>query len=161
MPQAKTDEKKTIQYKIAEIKKLAHYENDFREFGLNENELEPMQVQFTMKTIRDESPNSISIYMKVDFLDKEQRFNLFGLTCIYRFEIKGLEIKFTKEGTFQLPKEATRQFLSLIISGVRGMLVAVNTTPEYHKILLPLIDPDDLASELEKANPFPSQATDQ
>ncbi|MCD6205937.1 MAG: hypothetical protein J7L22_09770, partial [Candidatus Marinimicrobia bacterium] len=75
----------------------------------------------------------------------------FGIETIYTFQFKDNEL-FTEctEKEFVFPKYHLITLFSIVISGVRGMLVAKTTNPAYKKLILPPLNPEEAIKVLVK-----------
>jgi hypothetical protein len=75
---------------------------------------------------------------------------LFGIETIYKYKIVDLNKNYRNEDikSYQIPDVFMNTLLATAISGTRGMLAALNTTPEYQKIYLPMVTTENLLKGL-------------
>jgi len=140
-----------IQFRIVEIKKLNHFENDFHEFGLQEDDLNDVGIELTHGLAASPGEDAVIVKLTITYLNnKNTDQKLFGITTNTKFEIKDLQKKYVdkKANALNLPIKIIHTVLSISISSVRGILAALNTNPAYQKMILPIINP----SELVKSN---------
>lgn len=152
----KNSYRKKVEFRIAEIKKVSYFQNDYSEFGLLKADLKEIGVNLSTKFIFSENENIISIYIKTNFfVNKENKqFELFGIETAHKFEIKDLQKRFfnSVNKKFDIPDNIMLIFINISVSGTRGMLAALCSNPAYSKIILPIINPIDLLNSYKGQN---------
>jgi hypothetical protein len=132
--------KEDIKYRILQIEKLSHFENDYTNYGLSKGEITKCDVELAFWIQFDDKDDSVSFLLKTIFSHpKDKKFELFGIKCVYKFEIKDLSKKYkgSKENQYRLSDELMSALLNMSISGMRGMLSVLITKPAYRNIILP------------------------
>jgi len=142
--------KKAYKYRIVEVKKLNHFENDPDELNVSQARLK-QPVQFDITTTMEINPDKELIGIKANAVfyinDNNERKELFGLTCAYKFQILDFVKNFVKNKEVLIPSDILTLCLSFQISGMRGMFAALNTRPEYTQIILPPLDPSEIVQQ--------------
>jgi len=159
MPKPKTKQgERQITYKILEVRKLSHFENDPSELNVSRDDLQK-PVHFTINTsISVDSENS-TISLKANavfFIEKNNiKIDLFGLTAIYKFHLSDFKKNFLKEdNNVAVPEQILIIFANILISGIRGMFAALNTRPEYSHIMLPPMNPASVIKKKSHSETF-------
>jgi hypothetical protein len=135
---------KNVQFKILEIKKLNHFENDFHDLKLTEEELKTVSVEISQSSTADSENNILTLNVECSFvLQKDKSIKLFGIKTAFKFLIKDMSQYFTfkEDSTFEMPIALARLLFSLSLSTIRGMLAVLTLNPLYQKIILPEINP--------------------
>lgn len=155
----KTQSSETIQFRIKKIKNMGYYQNHPEELNLNKNKLnEPVNLEVKL-SFGFNIDTGMAIRADVAFFlgQKKERKELFGLKLQYEFEILNFS-QYVEDGDLKiedgdlkigekkinLPQNVLKNFVGFVISGARGMLVALNSIPEYSHILLPPIHTESL-----------------
>jgi len=142
---------KKIEFKLDQISKLSHFENDFTEYGLKKEEINRADVEFQIGLQFSDIDDSISLKIKVTFTHpKNKDFRYFGIESLFKYKVRSLSsyTKDDKKTQYEIPDKLMYTFLNIAISGTRGMLAVLITTPEYKSIFLPLVDPTVLMKTL-------------
>ncbi|MGD9900292.1 MAG: hypothetical protein AB7T22_14305 [Calditrichaceae bacterium] len=146
-----------IEFKIVEIKKISHFENDFSDYGLDADDVITSKMEIGLNLNIDGPKGTLAFNIKVKCFHRleENNFLLFGIESMYKYRIKNLNklFKDKAEDKYNFPDNLMSTLLNLAISGTRGMLAALNTTPAYQNIFLPIINPKTLLTDL-KNNPL-------
>lgn len=147
--------KPKIYFNIDSIRKISHFENNFRDFGLDKTNLDQYKFNFNVGLRINSEEGSITYQIKVSFhieIDSE-KYDLFGIETAHKFIIKDFKKLFSKSDCdeFSIPDDLMTNVLSISISGTRSMLAALNSTPEYTKILVPPIDPKDVLEKIKRS----------
>ena len=155
MPKPETSQKKNevIQFRIIEIKKLNHFENDPDELEISRDRLkEPVEFEIAAAIGINPEIEIIALRAHSFFFIKEnnEKIKLFGLSAVYKFHVMDLKKKFLKDNTIDIPQNLLVLFANFIISGMRGMLAVLNTRPEYSNIIIPAIDPSSIVKQHSK-----------
>ena len=149
-------DKLKIQYRIAEIKKLSHYENDFLENGLKPSDLKNIKFEISVNLSIDRNDGIISFKIEIHcncFSDEKNiKIKLFGIETLHRYKIRNFNKLFRKKDSdiYKIPDLLMLNFLNFSISDTRGMIAALNTTPEYSKIILPPVYTKDILKSLKE-----------
>jgi len=145
---------KKIQYRIAEIKKLSHYENDFSANGLKPGDLKNINfvISVSLSIDRNDGIMSFKIEIHCYCIYGEKNIKLFGIETLHKYKIKYFNKLFRKKDSdiYKIPDLLILNLLNSSISDTRGMIAALNTTPEYRKIILPPINTKDILKSLKK-----------
>lgn len=145
-----------IEFKIVEIKKISHFEKDYRDYNLVVDDIKigKMEIGLNLDINAEKGTVAFNINAKCFHPPVENSHLLFGIETLYKYRVKNLNklFKMKDEEKYNLPDNLMCTFLSLAISGTRGMLAALNTTPVYQTIFLPLIPSMELLSKLKKNN---------
>lgn len=139
---------KQIQYKIIEIKKLSHFENDFGELDLTENDLKTVGIEISQTINVDLEKNTLTLKITCNYHPKNNRDKkLFGISVMAKFVIKELKehVRISNNDQVEVPLELVKIFLSTSLSAIRGMLAVLNTNPDYQKMILPDVNLDSIA----------------
>jgi hypothetical protein len=139
-----------LEFKIDEIKKVSHFEKDFKEYGLKPSDITDGKMNLNLGVGFDQK-NEIAIFsVKIKCHSKDGKYLLFGIESIFKYYIKGLNENFRNEEiqSYQLPKPLMGVLVGTAISGTRGMMAALNTTPEYQKIYLPIVPTEKLIEDM-------------
>lgn len=151
-----TKEKETkIEYRIAEIKKLRHCENDYHNFGLTESDIKRSKFGLGISLGIEGENGFLSFKIKAHFLcpHQDKEIELFGLESLFKFQIKEFKKHFLKKSPdeFSIPDPLMLNLLNIAISGTRGMLAVLNTNPSYINYTLPLLNPVQILKSLQKS----------
>ncbi|MDX9815789.1 MAG: hypothetical protein RBT06_02480 [Smithellaceae bacterium] len=143
-----------FEFKIDEIKKTKHFENDFREYGLNQQDIKNGKINLNIGLGFDQKKELVFFNIKVNCFSMDGKHLLFGIETLFKYKIVDLNKLYRSEETksYQIPDHFMNTLLGAAISGTRGMLAALNTTPEYQKIFLPMIQADQLIKDLKNQN---------
>ncbi len=144
--------KKDIQFKITDIRKINHFENDFEKYEIDENELKNINFKLNLGLHFDPEKNKISFRIKCTFAgQKNVQNDLFGIETITGFVLKNFnEIVTVDEfDEYQIHNEIIEFFLTLSLAHTRGMLAALNTNPKYQNIILPFVNAKDVLKNAE------------
>lgn len=140
----KSTKDKLVSYKLSEIRKKSYFQKSLEELGLSKSSIKKGQAKIgTQLTVRKKD-SSVVIGLDVRFTAKkdERDIELFGIETEHIFHIKNVNDLFAEENEneINIPKSLVLAFLNVSVSGTRGMLVALNSNPDYAKIYLPLVD---------------------
>jgi len=142
-----------IQFKIFNIKRVSHFENNFKDFGLNPKDIESGSVEINVKMGVNEKTNKIIFNVDVKFfIDKnKKRVDLFGVGTIHTFEVKNMNNVFLKDenNKFIFPDNFMFTMLNTVVGSTRGILVLSRTNLEYLNIYLPAINIKKLLTSVE------------
>jgi len=143
-----------IEFRIIEIKKISYFEKDFLEFELKEEDITHGNLALGLELKIDGEQGVLSFIIKANFYYNKdsENYELFGVEALYRFQVKDFKSSFAcnKVGEYKIPDGLMLTFLDISTSGTRGMLSVLNTNPAYRKIILPLVDKQQLLSSLKK-----------
>lgn len=144
---------KKIHFKIDSIRKINHFENHFLDLDLEKSILKKHRYDFGVRFKIDEKHGTIELQIKTNFyLDVDsKKINLFGIESSHKFKIKEFKkhISLPECDEYDIPDGLMSTFLGIAISGTRSMLAAMNSTPEYNKLLLPPINPVDILKSIQ------------
>lgn len=145
---------KTIEYKIDSIDVINHTQKHFSEYGLKSSDIKNGDCQIGID-IRIEADNScIAIPMKIVMSMEHEgdKYELFVTEAIYIYRIKKFKSLFltSDHDKYEIPDAFMRILIGTALSGMRGIMVALTTIPEYKKVLLPLIETSKLLEEIKK-----------
>ena len=146
--------KKPIQFKLVNIKKLSYFENDPLALGIKEKKIKNSKVNYGASINIDSNSGIVSIktmarfYMKI----KDKKHDLFGIETKHSFMIKNFNdvIENPKKDVYQIPDEIMLTFMNISISGMRGMIAILNTRPEYNQLYFPIINSISLIEGIKK-----------
>jgi hypothetical protein len=144
---------KAIEYRISEIKKIHFFENDPQEFKLSEKDIE--KTDFKLGLIIDINGEEESIAHRLSVIvspANNEEVRLFGSESSFKYIIKNFNNYFpgNRQKGYEIPKGFMEALLSISISGLRGMLAALNTIPEYKGNILPPVDAKNLLENYHK-----------
>ena len=146
--------KKTIQFKLTEIKKLSYFENDPVTFGIKEKKIKNSKVDYGANAHIDNNSGTVSIQTMAKFyIEKDRkRFELFGIETRHVFKIRNFSevIQSPEKNIYKLPDQIMLTFMNISISGMRGMIAILNTRPEYNQLYFPIINSASLLEEIKK-----------
>lgn len=146
----------TLEFRIDEIKIINFFENSYLEYKLKSPNIMKGKCDLGFKVKIDPEKNTVAIPIKATFyfLEKDERYELFGIEAVYIYKIKNFSEKFCvdKDGKHNIPDSFIKTLLGTTISGIRGMLVALHKIPEYQKIILPMFDTTRLLDVFKKRN---------
>lgn len=146
--------RKPIQFKLIEVKKLSYFENDPNAIGLSETKIKKANVEYGANVSVDKNIGAVSIQTRASFiLEKdEKRYDLFGIEVKHVFKIRNFSkvIKSPDENTFNIPDHIMLNFMNISISGMRGMLAILNNRPEYNSLYFPIVNTASLLEGLKK-----------
>ena len=135
----------TIYFRIEEIRKISHFENNFLDLGFKKTDLKKFNFEILLGLGIDGDEGNISQIIKTRFFIKVgvDEKDLFGLESLHKYKIKDFKSLFGSKSCdkYQIPDNLMTTFLGISISGTRSMLAVLNTVPEYSKIFLPPINP--------------------
>ena len=138
---------KEAMFRISEIRKISHFENDFHDYGLKEKDIKNITFKLNLELDIDCDNSKISQRVKCTFHnDNNDEQRLFGIETITSFILKNFNNVVTKKDCdeYNLPDGLVELFLDISMSHTRGMLAALNTNSIYQKTVLPLIDPKEI-----------------
>lgn len=145
--------KPKIQYRINEIKKISHFENDFGDLGLKQKDLEGGSVKIFLQMIVNEKTNLIKFKSEAIFFVKikEKEIDLFGATTMNKFEIKDMLNVFERDDKNQLiiPEDFIKILLNIVVGSLRGIISMSRTNKEYSRIYLPVLNLQDLFKSIQ------------
>ena len=144
-----------LEFKIEEIKKISHFEKDFKEYGLLSSDIKDGQMNLNLGLGFDQK-NELAVFnIKINCHTMDSKYLLFGIESVFKYKIKNLNKNFRNEEiqSYQLPKILMNILIGAAISGTRGMMAALNTTPEYQKIYLPIVPTKKFIEDLENTEP--------
>jgi len=149
--------KKSIQFKIVNIKKLSYFENNPSQIGIKEKKIKNSNVDYGANIHIDNKSGTVSIQTMAKFyLEKEEKkYNLLGIETKHIFKIRNFSnvIHSTKENVYEIPDEIMQTFMNISISGMRGMIAILNTRSEYNQLYLPIINSVSLLKGTKKNKP--------
>ena len=149
--------KPKIQYRINEIKRISHFENNARDLGLEKKDVDTGLVRINLEILVNEKNNLVKFKAEVVFFVKtdEKEIDLFGVTTMNKFEIKNMANVFERNNNNKLiiPEDFMKIMLNVIIGNARGILSVSNTNEEYLRIYLP---PVNLQTLLQSVEPIKS-----
>lgn len=149
---SENEKKINIQYKIIGIRKISHFENDYKEFDLAEKDVVPGNFELKYG-INFPGNNNIDFKVNAVFYStKNKRINLFGIEAVYIFKIRNLEQNFKLEKGYRIPDELMHTIVDMTMSGIRGMLSVLNTIPLYKKIILQPVNTKEICLRLSPQN---------
>ena len=140
-----------LEFRIDEIKKISHFEKDFKDYGLKADEIKEGKMNLNIGLGFDQKNELAIINIKVNCHTKDGKYLLFGIETIFKYKIMNLNKNYRNEKiqSYQLPKALMNILVGAAISGTRGMMAALNITPEYQKIYLPIIPTQKLIEDLD------------
>lgn len=148
MDTLKKKQPKKIHFKIDSIRKINHFENHFLDLDLEKSILKKHKFNFGVRFKIDDKNGTIEVQIQTNFyIDVDsKKINLFGIESSHKFKIKEFNkyILIPECDEYDIPDGLMITFLGIAISGTRSMLATMNSTPEYNKLLLPLINPADI-----------------
>lgn len=140
-------------FKLQEIKKMKHYENDYEKFGLSEDDLKNINLKIGFGSEDNAEDESVSITLEICFVcskDSEE-YILCGIETMHTFKIKDFTKNILKENDrYVIPEEILATFLSISISDTRGMMFILNSNQIYKNLYLPIINPIDILTGKQK-----------
>ena len=143
--------KKSIRFRLLEIKKIRFYQNNYLDLGLIKEDVQKgnMKIGVNFKIVPDEE--TISLFLKMDFCHTEHE--LFGIETVHKYKIKDFKhaIQYNENKTFNVPDEIMKLWIGIAISDTRGMLVILNSGSDYSRIILPLINLDAFLRSIKKS----------
>jgi hypothetical protein len=142
-----------IKYKIIEIKRLSHFENDYHDFNLTDDDLKTVGIEIVHHPLADKEGNILILHFSCFFFaknDKEKK--LFGLNTLIKYQIMDMSEHFTfkEDSSLEIPTDLMQIFLSVSLSTIRGMFAVLNANPVYQKMILPEIDPIKLLTAVKE-----------
>ena len=141
-----------IQYKIFEIRKISHFENDYKDFNISEKDVAPGKFE-TNYGINFPGNDIIDFRVKVNFYSsKDIQNKLFGIDAIYKFKVRNLEHKFKIKEGYRIPDGLMHTIIEMTMSGVRGMLSVLNTISIYKRIILQPVNAKEISLLLSPQN---------
>lgn len=147
---------KKIEFKLIEVKKLRYFENNPSEYHLTVDAIQQADVKIGINLTVNKEEETISFYILSVFIypDREKRYELFGIETLHTYKVKFFTQHFKKSDIeeYTIPDDLMFTFLSVAISGTRGMLAVLNTTPAYNHLFLPLLNPHELLEKLKERN---------
>lgn len=149
----KVDSEK-IEYKIDSINIINHTEKDFSEYGLKPSDIKTGDCQIRLGLVIDKDKSYITIPMKIGFFTEHEnkKCELFSTEAEYIYRIKKFKSLFitSDPNKYDIPDAFIRTLIGTALSGMRGIMIASTTIPEYKKIILPLIGTSNLLEEIKK-----------
>jgi len=143
-----------IEYKIDSINIISHTQKDFSEYGLKSSDIKSGKCQLRLGLVIDSDKSCITIPMKitVSVEHENKKHELFSTEAEYTYRIKKMKSLFiaNEADKYDIPDEFIRTLIGTALSGMRGIMVASTTIPEYKKIILPLIGTSNLLEEIKK-----------
>ncbi len=143
-----------VEYKLAEIKKIYHYERDFAEYGLAKKDIARGRFEVSINLGLDGVKGMVTFKIKADYAHPlgEENIQLFGIITSFNFKIKYFKRTFKTEAPdkYNIPNPIMINFLDIALSGTRGMLAALNTNPSYANFYLPVMDHIKLIKQLKE-----------
>ncbi|HED08020.1 MAG TPA: hypothetical protein ENI57_07895 [Ignavibacteria bacterium] len=145
---------KKIQFKISEIKKIEHFEKDFKEYGLKLDDLKKCKLETQVGLNIDPQKSSIAIKFSANFFFTQgiKKINLFGIKTLHSFKIRSFNktLAILNNNEIDLPDNFIKTLLGISISSSRGMMAVLNTNPAYQKYNIPLMNPTELIETMMK-----------
>ncbi len=141
-----TPKSHAVSIKIIEIKKIRHYEKDYTQYGLKAKDIKKPTVNIGMRLSFDKKIGAVTIVFVPRFFYPETENELFGIEFQYKFKIFNMKRFAVSENEWRIPDVIMLNLFSIVISGTRGMLAALNTTPEYRNIYLPVLSREQILS---------------
>ena len=139
MKKNKIPKSHAVSIKIIEIKKIRHYEKDYTQYGLKAKDIKKSTVNIAMRLSFDEEIGAVTIVLVPRFFYPDTENELFGIEAQYKFKIFNMKRFAVSKNEWRIPDMIMLNLFSIAISGTRGMLAALNTTPEYRNIYLPFL----------------------
>lgn len=145
-----SNKEKVVQYKIVEIRKKSHFENDFYQYGLTPDDVKSGKMNISLNLTFNQDKETIDYSIKILCFINDQKHPLFGIESVYTFAIMDMNTEFRKEESreYEFPEGLIITLAQIAISGTRGMLAVLNTTPEYRNIYLPVVHADKLLADI-------------
>lgn len=147
-------DKKPIQFKLIDIKKLSYFENDPSTLGIKEKKIKNSSVDYGANVHIDSDSGTVSIQTMAKFyIEKDgKRFELFGIETRHVFKIRNFPevIQGSEENVYLIPDEIMLTFMNISISGMRGMLAVLNSRIEYNQLYFPIINSASLLEGIKK-----------
>lgn len=145
---------KKLEFNIFEIKKINHFEKDFKEYNLDSSDITKGKMNLNLGIGFDQKEELAIINIKINCFTIDEKYLLYGIESVYKFKIKNLNKDFRNEEikSYQLPDALMEVLLSISISGTRGMLAVLNITPEYQKIYFPVVPTKMFIQDFKKKN---------
>lgn len=140
MDNVKKAKQRKVSFKMHEMKKVHHYENDYAAYKLKEKDIKNPSVEFEFQVIIDGEAGTITLGISASFFHPKPKVDLFGIKTLHTYKIYNLNRFASGEKEFKIPDPLMLMLISSAISATRGMLAALNTTPAYRKIYLPFLD---------------------
>ncbi|MDO9576783.1 MAG: hypothetical protein Q7J16_02770 [Candidatus Cloacimonadales bacterium] len=136
--------KKPIQFRLIDIKKLSYFENDPLTLGLKEKSIKNSNVDYGANVHIDGDSGTVSIQTMAKFyIEKDgKRFELFGIETKHIFKIRNFSevVQNLEKNVYKIPDEIMLTFMNISISGMRGMIALLNTRSEYNQLYFPIIN---------------------
>lgn len=146
--------KKPIQFRLIEVKKLSYFENDPFAIGLKVKKIKNSNVEYSASVNVDKELEAMSIRTMAKFsIEREgKKYDLFGIEVKHVFKIRYFSevVQISKENTFKIPDHLMLTFINVSISGMRGMIAILNTRPEYNQLYFPIINSANLLKEIKQ-----------
>lgn len=140
MDNLKKAKQSKVSFKMHEMKKVHHYENDHAKYKLKEKDIKNAKVELEFQVDINDEAGTIAIGISASFFYPKPKIDLFGIKAIHTYKIHNMKRFEVEENQFRIPDPLMITLLSMAISATRGMLAALNTTPAYRKIYLPFLD---------------------
>ena len=147
-------ENKTIEVKmkIVEVKKLNYFEYPLDTLNIKDLNIHNVPFDLNLNLGINNKEGILDFILTIHFYQnvKDEKVILFGIKTSHKFMIFDFENTFKKdkEGRVLLDNGILSTFLSIAISGTRGMLSLLNTSDEYKNIILPIVNPMDLLTNM-------------
>ena len=134
--------KKSIRFRLLEIKKIRFYQSNYLDFGLSKEDVLKGNLKIGVNFELSPNEETISLFLKLDFCHTDHE--LFGIETVHKYKIKDFKnaIQYDENKTFNVPDEIMKLWIGIAISDTRGMLLILNSYSEYSRITLPLINLD-------------------
>jgi hypothetical protein len=146
-----------IEFKLIELKKVHYFENDFSESEYNLKDIRNANFEVGIQIIFNERERIINLELIVNFykLLEKKRLKLFGIKTTNKFKFKKFKEVFFKDlkKGYMIPDQLMHTLLGISLSNTRGMLAAMNSLPEYSKIVLPLINTKEMLKTMKSRTP--------
>ncbi|MDP8201430.1 MAG: hypothetical protein P9M11_04755 [Candidatus Tenebribacter burtonii] len=147
---------KEIEFKLIELKNVHYYENNPSESGYDLKDIRNANFEVGMQLSFNEKNSIIILGLVVSFYKilKEKRINLFGIKTINKFKFKQFKKILVNDSkkSIKIPDQLMHTLLGISLSNTRGMLAAMNSFPEYSKIIIPLINTREMLKTLKPRN---------
>lgn len=146
--------KNKLEFRIVSIKKQSYFQNEYSKYGLGTSDIKKGFVKVKTNVQNENKNGVVSIILNIVFGTNKGKkyYELFGIEAVHNFQIRNFAKIFSnvQKDSFNIPDELMIMFLNISLSGTRGMIVALNTNPDYSNIILPIINPKDLLEEIKK-----------
>ncbi len=143
--------KKSIRFRLLEIKKNRFYQSNYLDFALSKEDVLKGNLKIGVNFELSPNEETISLVLKLDFCHADHE--LFGIETVHKYKIKDFKnaIQYDENKTFNVPDEIMKLWIGIAISDTRGMLVILNSDSDYSRIILPLINLDAFLRSIKKS----------